>query len=72
MKKQLTLNIEESKLTDFLSFIETLDYVSISNEEENIPSWQQAEVVRRIDLIERGEMKTDKWCYVKNQIFKTE
>lgn len=72
MKKQLTLNIEESKLTDFLSFIETLDYVSISNEEENIPAWQQAEVVRRIDLIERGEMKTGKWSDVKNQIFKTE
>jgi hypothetical protein len=72
MKKQLTLNIEESKLTDFLSFIETLDYVSISNEEENIPVWQQDEVVRRIDLIERSEMKTDKWSDVKNQIFKTE
>ncbi|HUH72822.1 MAG TPA: addiction module protein [Chitinophagales bacterium] len=67
--KQLTLNIDENKFNTFLSFIKTLDYVSISNEEE-IPSWQQDEVNRRIQLIESGEMKMHKWSDVKNEIFK--
>lgn len=31
--KKLVLNIEESKFKAFLSFIKTLDYVSVSKEE---------------------------------------
>lgn len=68
--KQLTLNIEEKKINTFLSFIKTLDYVSISNDEEEFRFWQQDEVNRRIQLIESGEMKMHKWSDVKNEIFK--
>lgn len=68
--KQLILNIDESKFSTFLSFIKTLDYVSISNEKEDIPGWQQEEVNRRIQLIESGQMEMNKWSEVKKSIFK--
>lgn len=67
--KHLILHIEESKYKAFLSFIQTLDYVSISTEDE-IPQWQQDEVNRRLKLVEKGEMKTRNWEEAKQDIFK--
>jgi len=67
--KQIILNIEESKFKAFLSFINTLDYVSVSKE-ESIPAWQQQEVNRRLHLIEKGEMKTRSWDEAKKDIYK--
>lgn len=67
--KQLILNIDDNKFNTFLSFIKTLDYVSISNDDKDIPEWQQEEVSRRIQLIESGEIKVEKWSDVKEQIF---
>lgn len=67
--KQIILNIEESKFKAFLSFIKTLDYVSVCNEEA-IPAWQQQEVNSRLQLIEKGEMKTRSWDEAKKDIFK--
>ena len=66
--KQIVLNIEESKLKAFLDFIKTLDYVSVSKGEA-IPAWQQDEVNRRIQLVEKGEMKTRNWEEAKKDIF---
>lgn len=66
--KQIILNIEESKFKTFLSFIKTLDYVSISDDEA--PTWQQEEVNKRLQLIEKGEMKTRSWDEAKKDIFK--
>jgi len=67
--KKLVLNIEESKFKAFLTFIRTLDYVSVT-EEEAIPQWQQEEVNKRLDLIEKGEMKARSWDEAKLDIFK--
>ncbi len=67
--KQLVLDIEESKFKTFLSFIETLDYVSIENR-KTIPQWQQDEVDNRLKLIEKGVMKTRSWREAKEDIFK--
>jgi hypothetical protein len=67
--KQITLNIEDSKFKAFFSFIKTLDYVSISKE-ETIPAWQQEEVSKRVQLIEKGEMKTRSWDEAKKDVFK--
>jgi hypothetical protein len=67
--KQLILNIEENKFNAFLTFIKTLEYVSIS-EEENISQEQQAEVTKREQLIEKGEMKIRNWEDAKKDIFK--
>ena len=67
--KQIILNIEESKFKAFLSFIKTLDYVSVSKE-DSIPEWQQQEVNKRLQLIEKGEMKTRSWDEAKKDIFK--
>ena len=65
---KLTLDIEDNKFKAFLEFIKTLDYVSIR--EDAIPQWQQDEVARRVDLIEKGEMKTRDWEEAKTDIFK--
>lgn len=67
--KKVTLNVEESKFKAFLTFIKTLDYVSVSDELD-IPLEQQHEVERRLKLIEKGEMKTRSWDEAKKDIFK--
>jgi hypothetical protein len=67
--KKLILNIEESKYQAFLSFIKTLDYVSVSKD-ETVPGWQQEEVSRRMELIAKGEMNLRSWDEAKKEIFK--
>ena len=67
--KQITLNIDESKFKTFLSFIKTLDYVTVSDEIE-IPFEQQQEVKRRLKLVQEGKMKTRSWSEAKKDIFK--
>mgnify|MGYP005849038219 CR=1 FL=1 len=67
--KQIVLNIEDSKFKAFFSFIKTLDYVSVS-EEEAIPVWQEEEINKRMQLIKNGEMKSRSWDEAKKEIFK--
>jgi len=66
---KITLDIQDSQFDTFLSFIKTLDYVSI-NKEDVVPQWQQDEVNKRLQLIEKGEMKTRSWNEAKKDIFK--
>ncbi|MCF6298206.1 MAG: addiction module protein [Flavobacteriaceae bacterium] len=66
---KITLDIQESRFNTFLAFIKTLDYVSVKKESA-IPQWQQEEVNRRLQLIEKGEMKTRSWNEAKADIFK--
>jgi len=66
--KQITLNIPESKFKIFLDFIRGLDYVSISNEND-IPLDQQLEVNRRMDAIEKGEIRLRSWEEAEKDIF---
>ena len=68
--KKLILNIEDSKFKTFLSFIKTLNYVSVGKEDE-ILKQQQDEVNTRLQLIEKGEMETRSWEEAKNDIFKS-
>lgn len=67
--KKLILNIEESKFKAFLTFIKTLDYVSVSKEEA-IPERQKEEVEQRMELIEKGKMKVRSWDEAKKDVFK--
>jgi len=67
--KQIILNIADKKFKAFIEFIKTLDYVSISKEEE-IPQWQQEEVNDRLELVDQGEMKTRSWDEAEKDIFK--
>jgi hypothetical protein len=66
--KKLTLDIQDNRFNTFLEFIKTLDYVSVSN--DAIPQWQQNEVARRKELIEKGEMTSRSWNESKADIFK--
>ena len=65
---KLTLEIQDSRFKTFLDFIKTLDYVSI--QEDAIPQWQQDEVNKRLELINKGKMKTRNWDEAKKDIFK--
>jgi|AntRauMFilla1563_2_1112583.scaffolds.fasta_scaffold03645_3 hypothetical protein len=67
--KQITLNIDESKFKAFLSFIKTIDYVSVSDEID-ISLEHQQEAQRRLKLIQEGKMKTRSWEEAKQDIFK--
>jgi len=66
--KRLTLNIDESKYKAFLSFKKTLDYV-IVQEDEAVLELQKEEVLKRLDLIDKGEMKTRSWDDAKSELF---
>lgn len=67
--RPLLLHIEDSKYKAFLSFVRTLDYVSV-DEVQDIPQWQQDEVARRLELIESGKMKARSWDEASKDIFK--
>lgn len=67
--KQITLNIDETKFKAFISFIKTLDYVSVSDEID-VPLEQQQEAERRLKLVQEGKMKTRSWSEAKQDIFK--
>jgi hypothetical protein len=67
--KKLILDIEESKYRTFLSFIKTLDYVSISKN-DMIPELQQAEVNRRMELVSKGNMTVRSWDEARKELFK--
>ena len=66
---RISLDIQNNRFAPFLSFIKTLDYVSIS-QQDLIPLWQQEEVNRRLQLIEKGEMKTRSWNEAQRILFK--
>jgi hypothetical protein len=67
--KQLILNIDENKFKDFVSYLKTLNYVTI-NEEDEILLLQETEVLDRLLKIETGTMKTRPWSEAKEDIFK--
>lgn len=67
--KQITLNIEEGKYQDFISFIKTLDYVSVSQDQQ-IPDWQKEEISNRLSKLESGEITSRSWEEAKKDIFK--
>ncbi len=67
--KEITLKVDEKKFKAFLSFIKTIDYVSVLDEID-IPLEQQLEAKRRLNLIEEGKMKTRSWSEAKQDVFK--
>ena len=66
---KITLDIKDRSLSAFLELIGSLEYVSVS-EDQDIPKEQMDEVSRRVDLIAKGEMKTRSWEEAKKDIFK--
>lgn len=50
---KITLDIKDSRFQTFLSFIKTLDYVAVSNEELSVPNWQIKEVEKRLKTLEK-------------------
>jgi len=67
MKKTITLQIDDQKFDAFRSFIETLDYVSVID--DDLPEWQKEEIDRRLKLLDSGKMSTRSWKEAKKDIF---
>lgn len=67
--RPLLLHIEDSKYKAFLSYVRTLDYVSV-DEGDDIPQWQQEEVARRLELIESGKMTARSWDKASRDVFR--
>lgn len=68
---KITLDIKDNMVKTFLDFIKTLDYVSISGDENiDIPQWQKEEVEKRKEQVENGIMKTKSWSKARKDIFK--
>lgn len=66
---RVTLEIENEKINDFITLIQSLDYARISEEIE-IPNWQQEEVLKRLTLLEEGISSKRNWEEAKLEIFK--
>lgn len=66
---KITLDIKDRSIRKFLELISSLEYVSVSKDQE-IPQAQIDEVNRRLDLIKKGEMETRPWDEAKRDIFK--
>jgi hypothetical protein len=66
---RITLDIPDNKYKFFLELVNSLDFIKIE-ESEAVPQWQQDEVARRLDLIEKGELKTRSYEEAKKDIFK--
>ena len=66
--KQVIIQVEDSKLDAFVSLIQSLDYVSITEMTTDIPEWQKEEVKRREELVDAGKMKLYSWKEVEEQL----
>lgn len=66
--KQVIIQVEDSKLDAFVSLIQSLDYVSITEMTTDIPEWQKEEVKRREELVDAGTMKLYTWKEVEEQL----
>ncbi len=66
---RITLDIPENKYKFFLELMNNLNFIKVEESEE-VPQWQQDEVARRLDLIEKGELKTRNYEEAKKDIFK--
>ena len=67
MKKTITLQIEDQKFDTFRSFIETLDYVSVID--DDLPKWQKEEIDKRLKLLDSDKMSSRSWKEAKKDIF---
>ena len=65
---KITIDIEENQFNTFLQFIRTLDYVRVENEEKLLDA-QVFETRKRMDALERGEMKKKLWSEAKENLF---
>lgn len=66
---KITLEVDDSRYETFLSFIKTLDYVSLQYDESVFQS-QVEETRSTLGEVESGKMTTRSWEDAKKDIFK--
>lgn len=66
--RQLTINVPDDKIDFFIELFENLGITT--TEDFDVPKWQVNEVQRRMDLMEKGEIKSRSWDEAKKDIFK--
>lgn len=67
---KVILEIEDEKLDDFISLIQSIGYAHFTEEME-IPVWQQNEVLKRLIDLEKGITSKRNWDTAKLEIFKS-
>jgi|AntRauTorckE6833_2_1112554.scaffolds.fasta_scaffold60429_2 nitrate reductase NapAB chaperone NapD len=68
--KKLIVQVEDSKVDTLMEFLNTLDYVSVSqSESEAFESEKEEEIKNRLTMIESGSMKVRSWEDAKKDIF---
>ena len=65
---KITLDVKDNRLKTFKDFIDMLDYISVN--QEDILFCKQNEVGKRLDFINKGDMKTRSWNGAKKEIIK--
>lgn len=68
LMRQLTINVPDDKIDFFIELFENLGITT--TEDFDVPKWQVNEVQRRMDLMEKGEIKSRSWDKAKKDIFK--
>ena len=65
---QVILNIEDDKLNAFITFIKTLNYVSVAKSDD-IPQWQKDEVNKSIKEIDNSTIIHEDWEVTRKRLF---
>jgi len=66
--KQVVLKVEDAEFDGFLTFLRTLDFVEIEN--QDVPEWQQSVVMDRQSAYNAGTLLSRKWETAKKDIFR--
>jgi hypothetical protein len=65
---QVILDIEDDKLNAFITFIKTLNYVSVAKSDD-IPQWQKDEVNKSIKEIDNSTIIYEDWEVTRKRLF---
>ncbi|MCT4582168.1 MAG: hypothetical protein N4A35_12220 [Flavobacteriales bacterium] len=65
---KITLNVKDHRVSDFLNFIESLDFVEMHKETTSLSKTQKITLDKRIDNHKNQISKSYSWEEAKNQI----
>lgn len=67
---RLILDVDEDRYNELVNYLKSLDYVSISTEDYDVPEWQSDELKRRSQLIKDKKASYKSWESVKSNLKK--
>lgn len=67
---RLVIDVDEERYSELVSYLKSLDYVSIPNDNYEVPDWQSDELRRRSQLINEKKASYKTWESVKSNFKK--